>query len=108
MSDERIGDGRADDGALDDEERTAVILPRLGRPEVADGLRKLGAAFGGFRRSMYEGADFIDGGTALGFPSLTPAEAEDIDELLEGIEHRVSGARRVLKRAIGPKPSEDP
>lgn len=90
------------------EERTAVIVPRFDRGDVSRGLQKLATAFGGFRGSLFRGADFLNEGTALGYSSLTDAEAEDIEDLLEGIEHRIRGVRAVLKRAVGPAPTSDP
>lgn len=108
MSDEPSSDGREGLDALDDEERTAVIVPRLGRPEFSLGLRRLGDALSGFSSELHGGSRFIDEGTALGYAQVTPAEAEDVDEILEALEHRVRGVRAVLKRAINPGPSTSP
>lgn len=98
----------ADGRSFGNEERTAVLLRRLTRAEVAGGLRNLAAASKQFWGRLHEGARFLDEGTALGLTALTEAEAEDLSADIDDMVAIYTGVQSAIKRASGPGPSSEP
>lgn len=109
MNDEQNGNSREGLGTFGgDEERTAVIVPRIGRREFALGQRRVADALAGFSAELHGNARGVEERTALGYTQVTQNEAEEMDSALEALEHRVRGVRAVLKRAINPGPTTSP
>lgn len=110
MSEQRRPDGTAgdDDGGsgggdrLGSEDRTVVVvvIPRITRGDISQGLRNLAAGAGGLRAKLYETAGLVDDGTAAGLDSLTLQEKEEIEADIEDVQTMLSGFVAALDRAV--------